>query len=291
MRMSDGTAPEKEVAALLQQARILRLMGYFDWAQRSYQDARARAEAAVDTHAVLLSRIGEAIVLRQKGNLPASERALRKVLKDAERLGDRDAQARAHHDLGGAILLMDRTTEAIEHIFAAFELYAHWDDKLRALSDLGEALRREGRYQAAKNAFLSVVQRAKSAQIRSRSMISLMELAAFSGDPLEFARWRTEIETLEEQLPAEHLADFYLQLGRGYHRFGKRQKAIAALTRASEIAETYQLNDYVALAKDAAQQLTAGPAALREEPGTRAAAEPESRLRRIEQALSELVAA
>ncbi|GBD31854.1 hypothetical protein HRbin33_00815 [bacterium HR33] len=291
MRMDDGTASEKVVAAFLQQARILRLMGYFDLARESYKDARERAEAMGDTHGVLLSRIGDAIVLRQKGNLPASERALREVLKDAERLGDRDAQARAHHDLGGAILLMHRTTEAVEHLFAAFELYEHWEDKFRALSDLGEALRRQGRYLAARNAFLAVVRRGAPRQVSSRSMISLMEVSALLKDPLEFARWRSEIERIEEELPPEHRADFYLQLGIGYSRFRNVRKAIPALQQALEIAKTWGLETYVALTQRATLDLKKGSIAQPGEPDPAVATEPEAELKRIEEALSELAAA
>ncbi|GIW52245.1 MAG: hypothetical protein KatS3mg081_1600 [Gemmatimonadales bacterium] len=158
MRMDDGTASEKVVAAFLQQARILRLMGYFDLARESYKDARERAEAMGDTHGVLLSRIGDAIVLRQKGNLPASERALREVLKDAERLGDRDAQARAHHDLGARALITRNGQETpYQSSTAPLSCTSLGRPAARALSDLGEAFKRQGDYAAAEDAFMRVL--------------------------------------------------------------------------------------------------------------------------------------
>jgi len=117
-----GLTPSEVVAATLQRARILRLLGQFDEARQAYAAAGVKAKAAGDSHSVLLSRIGDAIVSRQVGNLPASEAALRDVLRDAEALDDEDAQARAHHDLGVALGLRRRPEQALPHFFAAFNL-------------------------------------------------------------------------------------------------------------------------------------------------------------------------
>jgi len=157
--LNDGTATTEEIAALLQRARVLRLLGQFDDARAAYQTAKSRAISVRDTHSTLLARIGDAIVMRQLGNLPGSEEALRDILPEAEALGDRDVQARTHHDLGVVVMHMERTSRAISHFYRAFELYQRPAHKFRALFDLGEALRREARYGAARDAFFEAVER------------------------------------------------------------------------------------------------------------------------------------
>lgn len=260
LRMSDGTAPEKEVAALLQQARILRLMGHFGRARDLYKSARDRAEAIGDAHSGLLARIGDAIVLRQKGNLPGSERALRKVLDDAERLGDQDAQARAHHDLGVAAGMMGRRTDAVAHFFEAFQRYRDRASKLRALSDLAEEMKRIGRYEPARNAFWFVLRSTDSLQVKARVLIALLEIASLQRDPLGFGRYGEMIREIANRLPLEQQVDFHLQLAVGYSRFGKRSKATAAARNALQLAARYGLNQYVFEAERLAQQLKNGPA-------------------------------
>jgi tetratricopeptide (TPR) repeat protein len=245
MRMSDGTAPEKEVAALLQQARILRLMGYFDWAQRSYQDARGRAEVAGDTHAVLLSRIGEAIVLRQKGNLPASERALREVLKDAERLGDRDAQARAHHDLGLVLSYRNRPGEGLEHLYVAYQLYRDLSSKMRALSDIGEALKEQGELDGSEAAFNAVVRGEATIQTRAYAMVGLIELARLKRDTTSFLWWEKCATALLPGMPVELQLELELQLGLGYMALGKRSTGIRRLHQALCRAQSLGAQRYV----------------------------------------------
>ncbi len=260
LRMSDGAAPEKEIAALLQQARIWRLMGRFGRARDLYKSARERAEAIGDTHSGLLARIGDAIVLRQKGNLPASERALRKVLDHAERLGDQDAQARAHHDLGVAAGMMGRRSEAVAHFFAAFQLYRDHASKLRALSDLAEEMKRIGRYQPARNAFWFVLRSTDSLQVKARVLIALLEIASLVRDPLGFGRYGQMITEIENKLPLEQQVDFHLQLALGYWRFGKRSRAAAAAHTALRLAAHYGLNQYLFEAEKLAQQLKTDPA-------------------------------
>ncbi len=259
LRMNDGTAPEKEVAALLQQARIQRLMGYFDLARESYKGARERAELLGDTHGVLLARIGDAIVLRQKGNLPASERVLVKVLNDAERLGDQDAQARAHHDLG--VLAANRLAyeESLDHLFKAFDMYVDTESKLRALSDAGEVLKRLGEFSVARDAFTAVVNRSQAADTRAVAEIALMELSALSGHRLEFLRRKTVLQDGVDSLPPERRTDFYLQAGLGYARFGQVRLARKHLDTALELAESLSLTEYIFRAETALAWLTRNP--------------------------------
>lgn len=255
LRMDDGTAPEKEVAALLQEGRIYRLLGNFDAARRYYRHARTRAERLGDTHSVLLSRIGEAIVLRQVGNLPGSEKALREILRDAERLGDRDAQARAHHDLGATLLHTGREVMAAHHVYRAFELYGDEPNALRALSDLGEVLKRLGRLDAAENAFRLVLRGSAEGETRACAMIAMLELTSLRRDRLAFGRLARYMSSIQEQLPPYRRIDFHLQLGLGHHRFGNKARADKALRLAGSLAQLYGMNEYVFRAEQSLKKI------------------------------------
>src|SRR3989449_461139 len=87
--------PADAVGARLRRARVYRKLNEFDAAERAYAEGGALAATIGDTHSELLSRIGRADTLRSRGNLVEAETSLRDVLLNAERLQDREAQARA----------------------------------------------------------------------------------------------------------------------------------------------------------------------------------------------------
>lgn len=251
LRLTDGETVSEETAARLQRGRILRLMGRLDEARDAYEAARASAVSVGDMHSALLGRIGDALVIQQLGNLPACEAALRNILRDAEELDDRDASARVHHDLGAVLVHRGHAREAIGYLFRAFELYEQAEYKLRALSDVGEALKCEGHYSASKDAFMLVLKGRAKPQTRATNMIMLLELCALTGDRVGFARWAHDIAAMATEMPPERVADFELQLGRGHAMFGHRGKAKVSLNRALALAQQYQLNEYAFRTREA----------------------------------------
>ena len=257
-RIGQGLKPGEVVSVLLQRARILRLLGQFDDARRAYAAAGKQADAVGDSHSVLLSRIGDAIVSRQVGNLPGSEVALRAVLREAEAMSDEDAQARAHHDLGVALDHRNRPAQALAHYFAAFNLYKPETFKLRALSDVAHAIKGLGHHDAATRAFTLVVERTTSAQVKMYAMLELLELAGVSRNRVSFQRWRRQVQVLADSLPAETAVDFEIKLGKGYREFGNVRLARRHLRSAARMAGEWQLNEYVFRAEQALRALLAG---------------------------------
>jgi tetratricopeptide (TPR) repeat protein len=249
--LNDGTSPTEEIAALLQRARVLRLLGQMEDASTTYESARTRAMARGDMHSSLLARIGCAIVMRQVGNLPASETALREISKEAEESGDRDAMARANHDLGLVLVYRQRSAEGIGYLYRAFESYERAAHRLRALSDIGEALKREGGYVAARDAFAVVLRNNPPEDMRVCTMIALLELGAKMDDRLGFSRWKREITAMSANLPPERRADFELQVGLGCAGFGQARQAEQSLRKALALAEQHRLNE-IAFSAEAA---------------------------------------
>src|SRR6266851_3925837 len=129
--------PADTVGARLRRARVYRKLNEFDAAEQSYAEGGALAAAIGDTHSELLSRIGRADTLRSRGNLFDAENALRDILFDAERLRDRDAEARGHQVLAVVLSTRGQPAEAIPHIWSAFQFYGDEMSRGRALADLG----------------------------------------------------------------------------------------------------------------------------------------------------------
>lgn len=242
-RLSDGRAAEEEVATLLQRARVLRRLGRFDEATDGYAAAGALALEMADRRSELLSRIGRAIVLQKVGNLPESEELLRVVLKDAQSLADRDAEARASHDLAVALVLRDRPVEAAPYAFRAYELYEQPGPRARALSDTGWILKELGHYAAARDALLIVVESAPPTDILLRAELELLDLSAATQDQLSFERWRRELHRDHELMPSDMRLDFEIKLGRGLAAFGRASEAEDALQRAVALAERHGLGE------------------------------------------------
>lgn len=258
--LNDGTSRTEQIAGLLQRARVLRLLGQLEDARSTYAKALERASGVGDTHSALLCRIGDAIVMKQLGNLKESERALRTILDEAESAGDADAQARACHDLGAVLVHREQLREAIVCLYRAFELYERKAHKLRALADLGEGLRREGRLAAARDAFTLILRDSGTEELRVSAMIALLEVSAQMGDRVGFAKWKREVAAVAEELPPERQALFQLQFGLGCAAFGQVRGAERALRAALGIAERHHLNEYAFRAEAAIKDLRRNPA-------------------------------
>lgn len=267
MALSDGEDGEEEVATLLQKARVLRLNGLFEDAKSQYASAGEMARRRGDKHSELLGRIGLGIILEQRGNLPESERVLRAVLKDAESIGDRDAMARACHDLSGTLAHMKRDGEAAAYAFRAFQLYDQRVPRLRALVDVGILLKNTGMFDAAEDAFHLVLGQAPPAEVHHNTMIELLDVAGSKGDRVGFERWRKACGDIEPQLPGRMVVDLRFKLGLCWARFGDQERARAALEEAVKLANEYRMFKYAIEAESALSNLKALKTRARGKPG------------------------
>ncbi len=239
---TDG-ATESEIAAHLQLGRVFRLAGRFEQAHDSYAAASRLAARAGDGHSVLLSRIGRGLVAQQVGNLPEAERLIHGVLDEAKRTGDRDAEARACHDLAVTHAFMGREASAVEHSFQAFKLYEQRPQRTRALGDTGIMLKELGHYSAAKRALLHCVELEPPPELRVRALVELMELGAYMQDRLAFERWRRELAERYEQLPPDEQVEYEIKLGYGLAMFDRGPEGVKHLEQAVALAEQYGLGE------------------------------------------------
>ena len=234
-----------QVASRLREARVLRKLNEFGAAEQAYNHAAVLAAATGDQHSVLLSRIGGANTLVARGNLTQAECALKETLDDAERLGDQDAQARAHQGLAVVLSTSGQPASAIPHEWRAFQLYEDDLSRMRVLSDLGVMLLIVGDVEGAVRALTEIVRRGANEDVVDNAMIELMNCASYKRDRVGFERWRDRCATRSEKMPPNVLADFYLKTGIGRARFGHFDRAEVLLRTALTIAEDAGLHELV----------------------------------------------
>lgn len=238
--------PEADtITGTLRVARVNRKLARFDEAESAYVEAGRRALAAGDHHSALLSRIGRANILFNRGNLAEAEQSYRAVLRDAAARADRDAEARAEHGLGSTLEHRGMRLEALEHTWRAVERYDDPASRLRALSDLGILLRNLGHPDAAEAAFLYVMRHTPNTEQHLNPALELLECASRRDDRIGFERWRAECHSLEPHMAPDMRAGFYLKQGVGDARFRQFRRAHDELRHALDLAEAAGLHEYV----------------------------------------------
>jgi len=235
--------PADAVGAQLRRARVYRKLNEFDAAEQSYAEGGAMAAAIGDTHSELLSRIGRAQALRGRGNLVDAERSYREILADAERLTDKDAQARTHQELAVVLSTRGQPAEAIPHEWRAFQLYEDELSRARTLADLGVMLLIVGDTEGAERALMEVLRRGGSEAINN-ALIELMHCASYRRDRVGFERWREQCDARRETMPPNIMVDYMLKAGIGRARFAQLDRAERLLASALKIADEAGLHEF-----------------------------------------------
>ena len=237
--------PADRVALFLRIGRVRRKLNHFNEAEKAYTAAAEGARLTGDRYSEFLSAIGTAISLRSRGNLPEAERRLTLIAAEAERAGERDAQARAEHEMGVVLQHRGSPDTALLHTWRAFELYDHEGSRLRALNDVGVMLLTLGDVVGAERALTEVLRRDTVRDNVMNATIELMHCASFRRDRMGFERYRARCERLRATMPPNILADYQLKVGIGEARFGQYRRAAASLEVALGAAEGAKLNAVV----------------------------------------------
>src|SRR5438876_2381971 len=236
--------PADAVGARLRRARVYRKLNEFDAAERAYAEGGALAATIGDTHSELLSRIGRADTLRSRGNLVEAETSLRDVLLNAERLQDREAQARAHQVIAVVLSTRGQPAEAIPHEWHAFQLYEDGFSRMRVLSDLGVMLLIVGDVDGAERALTEIIRNGASQDVMDNAFVELMHCASFRRDRVGFERWREQCDGRRDSMPPNILVDFLLKAAIARARFGQVDRAERLLTDALRIADQAGLHEF-----------------------------------------------
>ena len=233
------------IATTLRIARVNRKMAKFEEAETAYEIAGRRAIQAGDAYSSLLSRIGRASIVLDRGNVSDAERAYVAIAADARAAGETDAEARAEHGIGTSRAVRGETGKAIPHVWHAYELYEDAGNKCRALTEVGILLKATGDLVGAERALHQAIQKCNALDHSTSAIVELVEVASLRGDQVGFERWREEGRAREDRMRPATQADFYLKQGVGDARFGRARRGRAHVERALEIVRAAGIHEAV----------------------------------------------
>jgi tetratricopeptide (TPR) repeat protein len=228
-------------AAALRSGACQRKLGDAKAAEAEYRAVLSAARKWGDEPLALRARTGLADLDADRGNLPAADLQLARVIADAVSERTREVRGLAWHDRAHVAHRRGRVTEAIDY---AYEAWSAIDDPVareRVLGDLAAIALAAGYRETARDANLVLLATAREPWVRWMGTINLMEIATLDRREVDFTRLRRSLAevALGPALQAEYL--YYGALGD--LAFQRRPPAIEALRRVVEIAELHQLGE------------------------------------------------
>jgi tetratricopeptide (TPR) repeat protein len=247
--------PDLYTTANMQLGASLRLCADWTGALAAYRTAGDVALMCGDTTTALRSRVGEANVARDRGNLPLAETLLDEAIRSAQSAGLTDICTAALHERA-----------AVAHRRGNFELAVQLGhDALQdasgiqrdeILADMAASFYELGARSVARDVHLIIAATSQSQFKRWQSVINLLEIAAIDGSEPAFEQYRRELASA--QLPAMLAAYYHLYLGQGYRMFSRASQARTEIERAISIASANQLNQVIIEAEMALDQIRDG---------------------------------
>jgi tetratricopeptide (TPR) repeat protein len=234
----------------------LRMLGELDGAASAYALAGRIATAGGNLVKMLLAQIGDAKIALARGNFPRADQILERTA----------AQARASRldELQG-MALMDRSSvahrrgdfeRAVGFSYQALNVLTSPIERDRALADLAASFIKLGVRSAARDALLILAATAQEQFSRWAATINLIDLEVLEGSELRFEQHRRELSDVE--LPPMVQAEYLLNTGQGYARFGQTELARASLARALEVATAHDYHELAFRAERALRELREG---------------------------------
>jgi tetratricopeptide (TPR) repeat protein len=219
--------------------------------RRGIGDAAAADEAYAEAHTLAMqlnnevrarkAELGRAKVVRQRGNLPAAEAALRELIAQTTHPSLADVRAEAFHELGVTLFWRDEHDAAIEAYHEAWISTIDPEERLRVVVDIAGVLGELEYVEQARTANLLVRERSTDVTLQGIAGVNLIELARQDRDEAEFARYRELVAQDLERLPTKIQVDYHYCVGLGYETFGDSERALERYDLAIEIAESHGL--------------------------------------------------
>jgi len=245
------------IDANMQLGACLRTMALWKEAATAYSVAGQIAMMAGDMVNVLRSRVSEANIAIDRGNLPHAEAILEETITRTGTVpAFAETRALALHARAHVSSLRGDYEQAVRLGYDALEGVRTQTARDRILSDIATAFFDLGVRSAARDAYLILAATAQEQYVRWAAIINLMELAALDGQQTVFEEHRRELSTAI--LPANLSAYYFFYVGQGYRLFDRDRAAEAALSRAIEIASANQLNQVLIQAEAALDEVRAG---------------------------------
>ncbi|MBX6331703.1 MAG: hypothetical protein IRY91_07640 [Gemmatimonadaceae bacterium] len=241
------------ISANMQLGACRRVLAQWDDALSAYTTAGQIATMTGDVMNVLKSRIAEANVALDRGNIPAAEAILDETIQSATDQRLMEIRAFALQDRGIVARRRRDFETSIRYSYEALSSFKDQVAKDRALADLAVTFYDMGLLSAARDANLMLAATAQEQYTRWAAMINLLEIAVRDCREPVFEQYRRELASIE--LPAVLAAYYYFYVGQGYRMFKKLGQARAAFERALDIASQHEVNEIRLKAEESLEEL------------------------------------
>lgn len=251
------------IDANMQLGACLRTMARWEEAAGAYSVAGQIAAMTGDLVNVLRSRVSEANIAIDRGNLPHAEAILDETIsRTGSSRAFAETRALAMHARAHVAHLRGEYDRAVRLGYDALSGLRTQTARDRVLADIATSFTELGVRSAARDAYLILAATAQEQYTRWVAQINLMELASIEGHETVFEEWRRELADVE--MPATLSAYYFLYVGQGFRLFDRGRAAETALTRAIDIASENSLNQVLFQAESALEELRAGQVPERE---------------------------
>ena len=274
--------PEIVIDTHMQMGYCNRMLGNWEDAAHSYAEAGQIASAQGDMERVLRSRIADAKLAIDRGNLPQAEALLDDTIQQARASeGLAEVRSVAQHDRAAVAYMRGEYEAAVKFGYDALKGTQNPTSRDRVLSDIAASFGELGVLSAARDALVIVAATAQELYLRWAAQINLLEIAAKQREEPAFEMYRRELA--DADLPASLEANYHLYVGRGYQLFGQIDAARHALEKALTVASNHRFNQLVFEAERSLRDLEV--AARAEE---RSYVEPSAEVEEIAKAIGDL---
>jgi tetratricopeptide (TPR) repeat protein len=245
------------IDANMQLGACLRTMAQWQEAALAYSVAGQIASMTGDMVNVLRSRVSEANIAIERGNLPFAEAILDETIARADALPAlSEAKSLALHARAHVAHLRHEFEYAVKLGHQALAGTKTQTARDRVLNDIATSFSELGVRSAARDAYLILAATAQEQYTRWTAQINLMELAALDGQQTVFEEHRRELSLAT--LPASLSAYYFYYVAQGYRLFDRERAAEAALSRAVDVAAANQLYQILMEAEQALKEVRAG---------------------------------
>jgi tetratricopeptide (TPR) repeat protein len=255
------TRPERN-ARLAVEANILvggaaRRNGDWETSARAYSQAAYIADTLGDRPGVLSVQVGIANTYLAKGNLPQAQTILDDVIVQARDQDLPEVQSLALHTCAALAQRRGEHAEGLKLAYEALGLTSRLAEKDQILEDIAGLFTELGMHTSARDSHLILAATAQAKFTRWSATVNLMELASLDGMEEVFDDYARELA--RAPLGAWVRSHYLLFLGEGFHRFGREEAAVDALTEAVRFAEANQIHQLAFKAEAALVQIRSAP--------------------------------
>ncbi|MBA2687185.1 MAG: tetratricopeptide repeat protein [Gemmatimonadaceae bacterium] len=229
-----------------------------DWEQSSagYASASHIAETVGDFAGMLRVQVGMANTHAARGNFPAAEEILTRVVAEASASHLEDVAAVALHTRASVAHGRGKYADAVRLGYEALKLTTNANSRDGILADIAACFQELGMRESARDAHLIVAATSQDQWVRWQATLNLMELASTDGMQEAFDSYASELAGAS--LSPNWRAYFYLYLGQGHERFGRYELAVENLTLAVGYAAEHQIHRVTIDAEQALSAMAAG---------------------------------